>query len=282
MRIILLALMLMGVLVACEIAVDDPTPTIERAPSLAPSATVLPIISPEASNVFTGRSDPTSAGLAAEGEPSQPATVFALPTDASVPITVLTADGVVLRAIWFGTAQQPAPAILVLHGEDDRREVLTDFASRLQQAGASALLVAMRGYGTSGGAVDWSRAESDVQQALNTLATLPGVQNMSIWAEGRSAIAAMVVCSARSDCIAVGLANPLPDDALLSLDESARRLGNLPTLIVIDPALTVSATTGEVLHQTAINSTLQAINGFTYTQAFDTLWVWLQLQLNSS
>ncbi|HLA45310.1 MAG TPA: hypothetical protein VJZ27_17815, partial [Aggregatilineales bacterium] len=143
-------------LAACLPPVPEPTPTIERAPSLAPSPTVLPIIIPESDNNFIGRSDPTAAALAAEGQPDQEAEIIPFPTEVTIPMTIIADDGVILRADFYGAQQHPAPGVMLLPGESGITDDLMLAAQNLQIAGYHTMLLHLRGYGASGGKIDLS------------------------------------------------------------------------------------------------------------------------------
>lgn len=111
-----------------------PTPTSDQAASLAPSATVLPILPTENQDIAIGRSDPTNAALAAEGQPSQEPVTFApQPTAPFVPLQFLTDTGSVVSVTLYGAAIKPAPSVLIVH--DESALAWQPLASVIQQAG---------------------------------------------------------------------------------------------------------------------------------------------------
>jgi|GEM_PF-4523991 len=259
-------------LLGCEAQTDAP-PTFERAPSLAPSATVLPIISPEPSDSFTGRSDPTSAALAAEGEPDQAVTVAAQATDTFIPLTIFATDGTRLYADYFGAPSPPAITILFIHSDTGLTPEHDQFVRRLQQGGYNVMQLHLRGYGQSSGLIDWSQLENDIAQTIATLTSLPTVTQFGIWVEGRSTIGAIQVCSQLTDCSFVGVTHPLPDDDRASLGDAALALNSRPLFVGTMADRTISAATAEILSDQALNGNLNL--NFDYDNAFDTVLVWL-------
>lgn len=215
-----LLLLVLG-LAACGDFFEAPTATPVRPTSpLVASATVLPVISPEASNVFLGRNDPTAAALAAEGQPSDEAPTPIPPTDASIPINVLTEDGLVLRTLYYGAPTQPAPVIVMVHGEEGATTDFSLFAQTLQMAGYNVMLLYLRGYSPSPGVVDWSLAVEDIKTALDTLQTLPAAPQYGVLGWGSGAIAAMIACAEHPNCnVAVGV-NPMSQANLPSWDSA--------------------------------------------------------------
>lgn len=196
-----------------------PTPTPILPPTLPASPTVLPMISPQPSDVSLGRSNPTSAALAAEGDPAELSPITPPPTEASIPITVISSGGIRLQADLYGATIAPAPALLLVHGEDGSTEGLRLLSRSLQAGGYHVMVIALRGYGGSSGQADWSRAPNDVQAALETLRTLPSVTAaLGVITEGRAAAAGWLACQTQSVCQAVMWINPLPDPLHPPLD----------------------------------------------------------------
>ncbi len=212
-------LFLLGVLifllVGCDGWMDSPTQTPPRTPLIAASPTVLPVISPESSSVFVGRSDPTAAALAAEGQPSEEAPTQPIATDAFIPINVLAADGAVLRTSYYGAPVQPAPVMVLVHGEDGNVQELTLFAQALQSVGYNVMLLYLRGYPPSPGQPDWSLAVSDIKSALDTLQTLPVAPRYGILGQGSGTLAAILACAEHPSCVVAVGANPLPSSQIV-------------------------------------------------------------------
>jgi pimeloyl-ACP methyl ester carboxylesterase len=229
---------------------------------LAPSPTVLPIISPQPSDVFVGRSDPTAAALAAEGHPSLDPSEVLNPTQASIPITVIAADGTILYADYYGAPIRPAPAILVLPGEESDLSPLQTLANNLQAGGYHVMLLYQRGHSPSGGRVDWSVSDNDALSALTTLETLPDVQSMIVLAQGQSTVGAVIACRQQPRCGRIILLDPLPNDALLALSDIATLIGTLPLVSIIGEEYLQSSEMVQTLTATGqTNITMQTYSG---------------------
>lgn len=239
-------LVLVLVLAGCDGFFDEPTQTPARTSPVIASATVLPVISPEASDNYIGRSDPTAAALAAEGQPSDEAPTSLPPTNASIPINVLTEDGLVLRTLYYGAPVQPAPVILLVHGEDGKTDELNLLGQALQSVGYNVMLLYLRGYLPSPGSVDWSLAVSDIKMALDTLQTLPTVPQYGVLGLGSGASAAMLACAEHAYCnIAVGV-NPLPQANLPGFES-----GSLPILLLASEDNPTSLQTAQSIDSSA-------------------------------
>jgi len=173
---------------ACE-TLPTPTPNATPLPSLAPSATVLPIIPDEDASAFLGRSDPTAAALAAEGEPSQEAPPPLLPTESVIPLMVMLPNGETRQADFYGAPQRPAPAVLLVGNG------LESLGIPLQAAGFHAVFL----HGTTA---------EEVGAALHMLRTLPMVSGLGLVAVGNDAAeAATLACEA--GCQAIVLPTPI-------------------------------------------------------------------------
>ena len=218
------------ILIACAPTVQ-PTPEFERAPSLAPSATVLPIIPQENPEAFVGRSDPTAAALAAEGHPSQDPPQAAQATEQSIPITVVAEDGTVLASQYFGASAEVT--VVILHDEDGDTESLMALGAALQGGGFNVMVLSMRGYSPSRGQVDWTMAASDAFSGIESVLALPNMTQVALLGTGRSASAAMRACSQHPLCAAAIVLNPAPDPASDPISEVAAGLGTRPLLILV-------------------------------------------------
>jgi pimeloyl-ACP methyl ester carboxylesterase len=204
-------MVLVLLLVGCDdVLPPEPTPTrdIDPFPSLAPSPIVYPVL-PDATDDFVGRSNPTTAALAAEGQPTEEASPAALPTQPSIPITVIAVDGILLHSTFYGAPQPPASAILLAHGAAGDLAPLQNLALSLQAVNYHALLLELRGYGASSGGRDPARTAEDILSALRTLGGLPNVTLTAIIAQGESAAAALTACGQWAACRTVVALNPL-------------------------------------------------------------------------
>lgn len=189
----------------------EPTPTgsIDDSPTLAPSPTFLPVIPAQSSDDFVGRSNPTMAGLAAEGQPTEEVTPPILPTEATIPITVITPDNLHLEAHYYGAPRQPAPVIVLVHGSDGKIGELGILGQHFQQAGYNVMLISLRGYGRSDGDQEWGKAVEDILAAFDTLQNFSNALEIGVIGIGEGGIAGAAACSQSSYCRAVILINPL-------------------------------------------------------------------------
>jgi len=228
------------ILAACGDDGPDPTPTAagpSPAPSLAPSATVDPVLpsGDGAGGAFVGASDPTHAGLAAEGQPDQDLpTITPQPTQALLPMTISASDGLVIQATYYSAPVRPAPGVLLVPMEGTGREVYAALAERLQTAGYAVLAVDLRGYGDTGGAPDWTLAQADTRDALDMMADLPGVNRGQLAVVGASTGAniALNTCADFAGCNAAVLLSPGLDYRGITTAGAMARMGQRAVLIV--------------------------------------------------
>jgi hypothetical protein len=223
-------MLVLFIIAACA-PVTEPTPTFERAPSLAPSPTVLPIIPEDNPDTFIGRSNPTSAALAAEGHPSQDPSLAPQATEQSIPFTVIASDGTMLASRYFGAGSDSA--VVLLHDNDGDLVSMNLLGAALQQAGFKVMALTLRGYRPSSGQVDWSQAQDDALSGIDSILTLPGVTRVALLGVGRSSTAAMLACAQHSECAAIILVNPIPDEASSPLEQASTTIGDRPLLMLV-------------------------------------------------
>ncbi len=214
---------------ACETPAT-PTPT---APIMQPSLTIDPILPTERQDVSVGRSDATSAALASEGEPSLPAeTPTPLPTLDVLPLQAVADDGTVLQFMFYAGRSVQAPTILLLHDTEKEGEEWASFALSLHALGYNVFVPDQRGYGDSGGSVDWALAVSDLQAITSTIVQLGLVipNPIALIGAGMGANLAVAACAQMTTCItAIALSpQPTPD----GLDMNLFALGNRSVFII--------------------------------------------------
>jgi pimeloyl-ACP methyl ester carboxylesterase len=224
---------------ACNTAnTAEPTPILTPPrPTVAASATVDPRLpsGDGSGGMAIGASNPTLAGLAAEGQPSLEApTPTPAATAAWLPMSILTADGLAMQAIYYSAPIRPAPGVLLLHMEGGDRTVWDDLVLRLQAEGYIALAVDLRGHGETGGPVDWTRAQSDINAALVQLGQFPGVAANQIVVVGASVTAnlALHACADAPGCAGVIVFSPGLDVHGITAADAMARLGARPVLII--------------------------------------------------
>lgn len=222
-------MLLITALSACE-APATPTPT---EPIMQPSKTIDPILPTERQDVSVGRSDPTSAALAGEGEPSQPAqTPTPLPTLDVLPLQAVAEDGTVLQFVFYAGRSLQAPIILLLHDTAEDGRTWASFAMSLHTLGYNVFVPDQRGYGNSGGAVDWTIAVSDVQTIISSGIRLGLVSPnpVALIGAGTGANLAVSACAEITTCVTVIGLSPQP--SVTSLEMNTSVLGNRSLLII--------------------------------------------------
>ncbi|MCQ3929351.1 MAG: hypothetical protein DPW16_02740 [Chloroflexi bacterium] len=222
-------MLLITALSACE-APATPTPT---EPIMQPSKTIDPILPTERQDVSVGRSDPTSAALAGEGEPSQPAqTPTPLPTLDVLPLQAVAEDGTVLQFVFYAGRSSQSPIILLLHDDKKAGEEWANFAIPLQALGYNVFVPDQRGYGDSGGSVDWTLAASDVQAVASSVVRLGLVSPnpIALIGAGTGANLAVTACAEITNCVTVIALSPQPSTTSLEMNPIA--LGNRSLFII--------------------------------------------------
>ncbi len=274
--------LLAAVLVACGPNTAEPTVPPADAPIRAASPTVLPFLPTDPADNFVGRSDPTAAALAAEGQPSvEPTDLFQpFPTEDSIPLTIRTADGVRLTAEFYSAPQRPAPAVVLMPGENGADADARALANGLVVRGFHVMLVHPRGMSPSGGQIDWRRTEEDVRAALQTLDTLPNIGGVSVLGGERSALGAALACRADARCSAAILWQPLPDETRMTLEEAGAGLGALPVYLITSEDRPVALAAAQLLSDFAGAATLATARQYTAADPaiLDGLAEWLRAQ----
>ncbi len=99
-------------------------------------------------------------------------------------------DGVKVEAWWRPARgagpDQPAPAVLVFHGNGELIDDSRDFADVWHELGASVLLVEYRGYGRSEGVPGVADTVADAAEWYDRVAAQPGVRADLVMAHGFS------------------------------------------------------------------------------------------------
>jgi pimeloyl-ACP methyl ester carboxylesterase len=233
-------LAVIGLLAACSPQNATPTPTSNGPTPRLASPTVNPVPPVEEGDEIhdpglqSGVSNPTQAALPAEGQPNQDLpTITPFPTAAWLPMPVSAPDGLILQATFYAAPVQPAPGILLLPMEDSDRSAWEPLAQRLQAQGYAVLAVDLRGYGETGGKVDWTLAPGDVRETLSLLTQLPGVNPFQIVLAGAGigANLALNACADYPGCAGAVLLSPGLDLQGITTPGAIPRLGVRPLLI---------------------------------------------------
>lgn len=230
MRILLIMLVLLA---ACAPPEEEPDEGLDLAPSLRPSDTVLPFVVGEPTNSFLGRSNPTQAALAAEGELSENPTIQALPTSPSVPVQIFATDSQLLMLDYYGGLTDTSPVIFLFHDDNETGSSWDAFASQLQTRGYHVIVPDIRGYGLTGGDVDWEMAVQDVQTMVSNLAVLGRTTSgapVAMVGVGQGANLALVGCTNVPVCQSAVAVSP--SDGVLDVDSAVQTLSSRSVMLV--------------------------------------------------
>jgi alpha-beta hydrolase superfamily lysophospholipase len=136
---------------------------------------------------------------------------LALPAPAAaapLPVSLRASDGLVLRASWYPAARRSGSAVLLLHEMCGNRNAWAPFLADLSAAGVDALAVDLRGFGETGGAMQWSGEVADARAWLGWLRAQAGVERVGTLGAGLGAKLALVACAAEPRCLAAAALSP--------------------------------------------------------------------------
>ncbi len=233
------------ILAACETPGPTPRPTHTLLPSLVPSPTVNPVIPTVDPNAAIGVNVPEAAAAPNEGSLEG-----LVPFPAEEPFEVLaSSDRLRLRGTLFRAAQEPAPAVLLLHMLGGRKEDWLPLVTPLQQAGYTVLAMDLRGHGVTGGAPDWELAREDAVDMLAALRAVEGVDPSRVGVVGASigANLSLVGCAASPFCRTAILLSPGLDYHGVTTEGAVEQLGERPLLIVASQEDVYSAQSSQTL-----------------------------------
>jgi pimeloyl-ACP methyl ester carboxylesterase len=253
---IVLALIL--TLAACDIPPED-TPEPPSTPTLviiAASRTVVPVpptvVTLVGGNIGDDKFTP-GAGQLSPSNPEVTITPTPAATEVALPLQFSTDDGLVIAGTLFAASRRPAPTVLLLHALGSNKESWVQFALQLQTAGYNALAIDLRGFGATGGKIDWNKVPGDVNTVLTRLVTLPGVdpQRISIVGADIGANVALGACTELTGCRTVVLLSPGLDYQGVKAADALMRYGRRSALIVASRADTPSGTDSVALDKVA-------------------------------
>lgn len=225
------ALLWMGiVLAACEAGTPTPPPTSTLPRTVAPSPTVNPVLPTLDPQAAIGVNDATAAAV-----PNQGNTEGFVPLPPEEPFEVTaSSDGLELRGTLYRAAEEPTPAVLLLHMLGGERRDWLPLVTPLQQTGYTVLAVDLRGHGATGGGQDWELARQDTLDMLAALRQVDGVDPARVGVIGASigANLALVGCAADAACRTAVLLSPGLDYRGVTTAGAVTQLGERPLLIV--------------------------------------------------
>jgi len=194
-----------------ETATWTPWPTIAGAvePSATTNAAYVPPTPLVGGNIGADSFVPGAVPTVSGGLASATITPTPAPTQPSLPLFV-PANGIALVGRYFPAVRHPAAAALLLHGDGETKEGWGELAAQLQAAGYSALAIDLRGFGETGGTVDWTQAPADAVAVLRYVHALPGIDpaRSVVIGDGVGATLALTACAADLACQAAVLISP--------------------------------------------------------------------------
>lgn len=158
-------------------------------------------------------------------------------------VTVDASDGLTLAGEFYA-ADQPAPAILLLHMLGSQRSAWQPLIPWLTDAGYNVLAIDIRGHGDTGGGQDWPAAERDVETWLDWLGEQPSVIPDQIATVGASIGANLALngCAYDARCVtAVALSPGLDYRGVVTETAIAEGLVDRSALLVASQRDTYSA-----------------------------------------
>jgi pimeloyl-ACP methyl ester carboxylesterase len=150
-------------------------------------------------------------------------------------VQVTATDGLKLVGDYYAAENasgKPRPAVLLLHIIGSNRHSWLPLIPSLLDVGYSVLTVDLRGFGDTGGEINWSAATADVQIWLDWLRDQPEVRPDAISIIGASigANLALIGCGNDADCVtAIALS---PGLVYYSLKPDINQLNKRSTLLI--------------------------------------------------
>lgn len=160
-------------------------------------------------------------------------------------VSFRTTDGVQIAATFYEPSARPAPAVILVHMLTRAGSDWHPFATRLADAGISALAIDLRGHGASGAGSrpaaadeDLSRMVLDLQAARAFLDARPEVRPDAVGIAGASIGANLAALAAASDpgIRSLALISPGLDYRGLRIDAAMRKYGERPALLLASVA----------------------------------------------
>ena len=130
------------------------------------------------------------------------------PTPPPQVVTVSGADDLLLYADYYAPLNRGAPGVLLLHQLYTTRASWVPLAAELHAEGYAVLAPDLRGYGATGGAINWTEAQRDTRIWLHWLREQPDVDNgrAAIVGSSMGANLAVIGCSAGGPTCATAVA----------------------------------------------------------------------------
>lgn len=158
-----------------------------------------------------------------------PGQVNATPLPEGTAVEVPAADGLILR----GTLYAPhadAPAVLLIHQLYTTQRSWAFLVGPLNEAGFNVLTIDLRGYGRTGGRINWQAALTDVQTWARWLDDQPGMQSVSMLGSSMGSVLAVEGCYLYDPCPRAVALSPALNYYSVSIEDALA--ADLPVMIV--------------------------------------------------
>ncbi len=177
------------------------------------------------------------------GQPGQVTAATAVATESGTgtpgpaqPVRIKASDGLTIVGLFYPSALsgQAAPAALLLHGVNGSKAQWQPLIPALLAEGYNVLAVDLRGFGETGGEINWKRTETDVATLLAWLRDQSGVNGDEIAIFGASIGANLAIrgCAADAKCrVAVALSPGLEYFGLTTGDAIRKMSKKAPLLV---------------------------------------------------
>jgi dienelactone hydrolase len=170
-------------------------------------------------------------------------------------VVIEAADGLMIAGTFYpGSGDGPRPGVILLHMNGGRRQDWDEVAPELAAGGYAVLAIDMRGFGDTGGSVDWDAAAADAQAAWSYLAGREDVDESRTAAIGASIGSSMALVAGANEAEINGvvLLSPGLDYFGVTTDDAMVQYGERPVLIVASEEDALSADSSRALHDLAL------------------------------
>lgn len=174
--------------------------------------------------------------------------------DSSAEIVTTQGDDGLTLVGEFYASEESAPAVLLLHMLNSRRSAWSPLIPALTDAGYNVLAVDLRGHGETGGAQDWTAAQTDVVHWLDWLSDQPSVNSEQTALVGASigSNLALVGCAYDARCVtAIALSPGLDYRGVTTEEAIIEGLADRSALLVASHDDSYSADTVKALTEVA-------------------------------
>ena len=160
-------------------------------------------------------------------------------TPNALKLYISTSDHLLIGRYYPATVRRLAISALLLSSENETQsDWPSDLITQLQSSGYSALTVDLRGFGATGGQVDWPKTPTDAQITLQYLHAQPNIDagNSMVIGAGIGATIALSGCASDPNCQTAVLISPQLMAHNLSAQNALKVFGSKRALMIISAA----------------------------------------------